>query len=64
MSVAMLPSKGSTRSSLFKDGHQPGSLSPSLAVLLNFGVGLGHMPKTGDVSTTWMIASYDVAGLL
>jgi hypothetical protein len=34
----------------------------SLALLLNFGIGLGHMLKTGDVSTIWTIASYDVAG--
>ena len=38
------------------------TFAASLALLLNFGVGLGHMLKTGDVSTTWMIASYDVAG--
>jgi hypothetical protein len=38
------------------------TFAASLALLLNFGVGLGHMLRTGDVSTTWTIASYDVAG--
>jgi hypothetical protein len=38
------------------------TFAASLAFLLNFGVDLGHMLRTGDVSTTWTIASYDVAG--
>ncbi|OCL13131.1 hypothetical protein AOQ84DRAFT_436524 [Glonium stellatum] len=32
----------------------------SLAVFLSFGIGLGYMLKTGDVSTAWTIASYVV----
>ena len=30
-------------------------------VLFSFGIGLGYMLKTGDISTAWTISSYVVA---